>query len=205
MDLTNIRLYRMTHIGNVEHILKNGVTHRTSANSNLEYIPIGDNSLIGTRNNFSVPNGRLLGDYIPFYFGYKTPMLYVIQNGFNGVRATSPEDIVYLVTNLESIRQSGINFFYTDGHAIDVLTRFYVPDDVENITNQVDFEATKAVYWKKDDDLDLKRRKEAELLLENDLPAHYINGIIVYSDSAKQMLINGGVKLTIVVKPNYYF
>lgn len=170
MDFSEIRLFRMTHIENIQHILANGVTHRNSVNANPNYKPIGDASLISTRNHFVVPNGKLLGDFIPFYFGHRTPMLYVIQKGFNGVQATAPDDIVYLVTNLDSVIQSGINFAYTDGHATDGFTQFYNPDDVQNIGSQVDFEATKAVYWNEENDLDLKRRKEAELLLEGDLP-----------------------------------
>ncbi len=205
MELKNIRLYRMTNIENVQHILKYGLTHKKSINSNVDYKPIGDNSLINTRNSFKIANGKILGDYIPFYFGLRTPMLYVIQNGFNGVQPTSPGDIVYFVTSLDLIQQSKVDFVYTDGHATDGFTKFYDPSDLNDINNQVDFIATNAKFWKKDDDLDFKRRKEAELLLEDDLPVKFILGIIVYSNKAEKILIDKGVKLPIAVKPNYYF
>lgn len=71
----------MTHIENIPHILQNGITHSTSANANPNFVAIGDGSLITTRNNFLLNNGRRLGEYIPFYLGVRTPMLYVVQNG----------------------------------------------------------------------------------------------------------------------------
>ena len=96
MDLTEIKIYRMTHIDNILHLLQNGITHRNSPNHNPKYITIGDTSLINTRDTkqVSVDNGDFLdfnvptislGDYIPFYFGVKMPTLYVIQNGGNFV------------------------------------------------------------------------------------------------------------------------
>lgn len=205
MGIKAIRLFRMTHIENVQHILKHGITHKNSKNSNPDYRPIGDSSLINARNFFKVPGGKNLGDYIPFYFGLRTPMLYVIQNGFNGVRAISPEEIVYIVTNVELVCASKINFLYTDGHATDRFSRYYTSNEVDNIIDQVDFQATNAVYWKKDDDLDFKRRKEAEFLLEEDLPLQYIIGIIVYNSKAQNFLIGNGVNVPIRIEPDYYF
>jgi hypothetical protein len=44
----------MTHIQNVPHILRYGITGKTSPNANPHYAPIGDTSLIDKRQNFSV-------------------------------------------------------------------------------------------------------------------------------------------------------
>ncbi|NJL14149.1 MAG: DUF4433 domain-containing protein [Microscillaceae bacterium] len=48
----------MTHIENIPHILQNGITHRTSANANSDFVAIGGSSLISTRSNFLLNNGR---------------------------------------------------------------------------------------------------------------------------------------------------
>jgi len=88
MNLADIKVYRMTHIDNIQHVLQHGITHRNSPNQNPDFVTIGDVRLIYTRNNktVSVDNGNflnliaptiILGDYIPFYFGVKMPMLYV--------------------------------------------------------------------------------------------------------------------------------
>ncbi len=112
MNLAEIKVYRMTHIDNIPHILKNGITHRNSPNHNPNYISIGDISLIYTRDNKQVivDNGDFLdfdapkitlGQYIPFYFGVKMPMLYVIQNGGNFVPESTPANkIIYIACSL---------------------------------------------------------------------------------------------------------
>ena len=132
----------MTHIENIPHIIEHGITHRESENSNKNYKTIGDNSLISTRDKFTIPNGDLLGDFIPFYLGLRTPMLYVIQNGYNGVKALHPSKIVYCVSSIQRIIDTEIDFAYTDGHATDSFTKFYFPNDINEIDNQIDFEAT---------------------------------------------------------------
>ena len=94
-DLNKTYLFRMLHIDNMQQVLLHGITHRNSPNANINFVPIGDISLISNRNNFAMPNGKTIGDYIPFYFWARMPMLYVIQNGFNGVQSTPASQIVY--------------------------------------------------------------------------------------------------------------
>lgn len=206
-DLSKIYLYRITHLQNIPHIVQHGITHITSVNRNREYVPIGDSSLISSRASFQIPNSRKLGDYIPFYFGIRMPMLYVIQNGFNGVPVTGPKDIVYCVTTVHRIQQTGLEYVFTDGHAVDGLTTFYFPADIQNIENIVDYSAIQKKYWKDEKDLDLKRRKEAEFLILGDLPADAIEGFIVYTmataETIKQMPGIENKKLSI--KPEFYF
>ena len=97
--IDNIYLYRMTYIGNIPHVLSNGIVHKTSPLANPNYIAIGDVSLIDYRSNKSVNidgHNIILGDYIPFYFGVRMPMLYVIQHGGNFVeQARPPQEIIY--------------------------------------------------------------------------------------------------------------
>lgn len=196
----------MTHIENIPHILQNGLTHSTSANANPNFVPIGDSSLIETRNNFLLNNGRLLGDYIPFYFGYRTPMLYVIQNGFNMVASTPPEKIVYCVSSVQKIIDLGLDFVFTDGHAVDCFSSQYTFTDIGNIDSIVDQDAIKARYWKKEDDLDLKRRKEAEFLVFGDISRMGILEFLTYNENAKTKIVNFGVNdQNVHIRPEYYF
>jgi len=41
MDLAAIKVYRITHIENIEHVLQNGITHKNSPNHNPQYKSIG--------------------------------------------------------------------------------------------------------------------------------------------------------------------
>lgn len=205
-DLNKTYLFRMTHIENIPHILQYGITHSSSANANPNFVPIGDGSLITTRNNNLLNNGRLLGEYIPFYFGVRTPMLYVVQNGFNMVAPTPAENIVYCITSVQKIIDHQLNFVFTDGHAVDGFTSQFTTQDIDNLDNILDWKAIKAKYWRDDNDLDLKRRKEAEFLVSGDISINAILGYLVYNQNAKDKIINCGVNAADVhIKSEFYF
>lgn len=200
-------LFRMTHLQNIPHILQHGITHKTSVHANPNYVPIGDNTLISSRNTFlETINNRFLGDYIPFYFGVRMPMLYMIQNGFYGVTQLPAQDIVYCVSNIETITSLGLEFIFTDGHAVDSFTTFYHSSNINTVSNIVDTSAIYARYWNEPTDMDLKRRKQAELLVLGDIPIAVNLGYVVYNESAKTHLIQFGVSEdTIQICPSYYF
>jgi hypothetical protein len=205
-ELKKVYLYRMTHIENIPHILQYGITHINSPNRNPAYVPIGDRSLITNRENFNLPNGTRLGAFIPFYFGKRMPMLFVIQNGFNGVNKTLSENIVYCISSVYQIIQHQIGFIFTNGHAVDELTEFFTRDNINDILHVIDRKAIDAKYWKDENDLDLKRRKEAEFLVNSDVPISAILGYAVYNQNAEQKLIELGVeKDRIVIRSDYYF
>jgi hypothetical protein len=218
MELEKVVIYRMTHIGNVPHILKYGITQKSSCNFNPNFIAIGDESLIDTRakKNVRIDNGDflnfgaptiLLGDYIPFYFGVKMPMLYVIQNGGNFVKnATHPKDIVYLACSVKSIIKSNIDFYFSDGHATDNLTTFYDKSQIDNLPNIINWDAVRASYWGGQENLNIKRKKQAEFLVSVDLPPEFIIGFGCYNDSAKQKLCEMGIEEgKIKMIPNAYY
>jgi hypothetical protein len=205
-DLTKTYLFRMTHIDNIEHVLGYGITHSTSVNSNALFVPIGDGSLISTRSRYILSNGKPLGDYIPFYFASRTPMLYVVQHGFNMVAPTHPEKIIYCVTSIQRIIDLDLDYVFTDGHAVDSFSSLYYPADVNNIDAVLDWGAVKAKYWRDENDLDLKRRKEAEFLVLGDIEVSAILGYVVYNEKAQKQLLDLGInEAKIKINSNYYF
>lgn len=206
VDLNKIYLYRMTHIKNVPHMQMHGITHRTSANANPNFTSIGDPTLISTRDAFVLDNGRSLGEYVPFYFGTRMPMLYVIQKGYNGVAITPAQDIVYCVTSIQKVIETNLEFVYTNGHAVDSFSSQFSPQDVIAVENQVDFQAVKVRDWKSPTDLDLKRRMQAEFLLLGDLPTEALLGYVVYNQHAANQLLEMGVQQNrIHINNNHYF
>lgn len=218
MELNKIILYRITHIENIPHILQYGITHKDSINKNPDYKNIGDLSLIDTRSKkkvnidkgeFNPDNGDTitLGDFIPFYFGVKMPMLYVAQHGGNFVEsATSPTDIIYLGCSVSKIISSKLNFYFSDGHATDMLTSFYDKSNINELVNIVDWEAVKSSYWGGDENLNIKRKKQAEFLVSGDLSPDFIVVFGCYNEIAKDKLISLGVasdKIKIIPQAYY--
>jgi hypothetical protein len=206
-DLSTIRLYRLTHIENIPHILEHGITHAASEKANPNYQPIGDPSLISSRGNRIVPIRRAyLGDFTPFYFANYTPMLYVIQKGYNLVKKTAAEEIVHCVTNIQRVLDSGLDFIFTNGHAVNGLTDYFSKEDINRVEELVDFQAIKARNWKSEEDTDMKRRKESEFLLLGDLSPEFIAGFVVYNQTAQAKLLNWGVKENqVIIKKEFYF
>lgn len=198
-------VFRLTHIDNIKYIMSKGLVRASSPLRDENYVSIGDVQVIQVRKDRKF-QGCQLSDFMPFYFGPRSPMLYVIQHGYNGVRKVKPEDIVYCVVRIEDIIKNDIDCIFTDGHALSSLTNYYYKSSLANLNNIVNYDDVYSTFWNIEDDPDLKRRKEAELLINEDLPAQYIRGIVVYNDKAKEYLINLGVAAElIVVMPGYYF
>ncbi len=216
MELNNVKIYRITHIENITHILQYGITHKSSPNKNKNFRNIGDIHLIDTRNkkkvqvdngNFDIKNDFTtitLGDYIPFYFGVRMPMLYVSQYGGNFVeKATLPEDIIYLACSLNKIISNGTDFYFTDGHATDKFTVFYDKTKLNELVKIIDWNSITSSYWGGVENLDIKRKKQAEFLVSEDLPPDFIVGLGCYDENAKNKLISMGVfkdKIKIIPK-----
>lgn len=205
-ELDKIYLFRMTHIENIPHILQYGITHSDSPNANPSYVPIGDDSLISTRNKFLLNNGRRLGEYIPFYFSTRTPMLYKIQKNNNSIKTVIAENIVYCVSSVQKIVNLGLDFLFTDGQANSGLSSQFTISDIGNIDNILDKKAIKVKYWKDENDLDRKRRKEAEFLVSGDIDKKAILGYVVFNEKAKNTMVGFGLQENqIHINPNYYF
>jgi ssDNA thymidine ADP-ribosyltransferase, DarT len=218
MEIGEIKIYRMTHIENIPHILQYGITHKNSPNANPNFVSIGDLSLIDTRSTkaVNVNNGNyldldaptiVLGNFIPFYFGVRMPMLYVMQNGGNFVeKATPAQDIVYLACSLTNILNAEMHYYFSDGHATDSLTSFYDSSKIQDLPAIIDWDSVRANYWAGQDNLNVKRKKQAEFLVLNDLPTEFIFGIACYNNVANERLINMGVKAEIIrVFSNAYY
>ncbi len=216
MNLEQINIYRITHIENIPHILKYGITHKNSINRNLKFIAIGDSSLIDTRKEKEVPvtndtekiiNTIILGDYIPFYFGVKMPMLYVIQHGGNFVpQTTNAENIIYMACSIIKVVKLGHECYFSDGHATDKLSTFYNKEKLPELPAIIDWDAIKAPYWGGEENLDLKRKKQAEFLVKGDISPDCIIGYGCFNENAKNKLISFGIEeKNIKVIPKAYY
>lgn len=197
--------FRITHIDNIDYIEKCGFVRADSPLRDPAYVSIGDNCVIGLRGDRTV-SGQSLSQFIPFYLGPRTPMLYVIQHGYNGVKKIDAMQIVYCVIRLDDIINSDIDCIFTDGHALSSVTRFFNKENLSRIDTIVKYDDVYSSFWANNDDLDLKRRKEAELLIKEDLSPRFVRGYIVNCENAKQRLEDLGIPTDkIIVRPSYYF
>ena len=205
-----IYLYRITHISNIDFIITRGlITCPNHQQSDPNYQGIGDSTLIESRTIKSIavaPNGRF-PDYVSFYFGTRSPMLYNIQRGFNDVTQRSPDEIIYLITTHREVLNSGRPFVFSDGHAYHNFSQFY---NTTSDLNQIDWNTVNLVRWNDtDDDPDRKRRKQAEYLVYQDLALSKIVAIATYNDNVKSIILpklaEANYTINVVVQPQYYY
>src|SRR5262245_1803206 len=138
-------IYHITHIDNLCNIIQHGKLLSKSAIGN-QHIDIAHQSVQQLRSDKQVPippHGSL-HDYVPFYFGVRSPMLYVIhKNNVKNYR-DGQEQVIYLVSTVEWCNTRQIQFVFTDGHAAVQLSTFY--NNVRDL-NKIDFQAAKSRYW----------------------------------------------------------
>lgn len=205
-----IYLYRITHIDNLEYILSNEIlTAPSHPLFDPNYIGIGDTSLKGTRSYTPIllsPHGTF-SDYLTFYFGPRSPMLYNIYHGYMGVTKRPQQEIIYLVSTFDEVKKSKKPFVFFDGHGYATFSCCY---NTEQELKNIDWNAVKARDWfDTEAEPDKKRKKQAELLIHQDYKIENLIGIGVYNDSAlektKALLseINCGLS-TKIIKDWYY-
>ena len=71
--------FGILHKDNIPHVMKYGLVHNDSPFARDSFVPIGDMSVMDVRSTKQLPDGSFLSEYIPFYFGPRSPMLYNIQ------------------------------------------------------------------------------------------------------------------------------
>src|SRR5699024_6184890 len=122
------------------------------------------------------------------------PMLYVIQHGGNFVKeAISPENIVYLACCLTKVANEVESFYFSDGHATDNFTTFYNQEALMELPEIIDWPSVKSIYWGGEENLDRKRKKQAEFLVKDEIPYKALHGIACYNKKAKKRLMLMGL------------
>ena len=204
-------IFRITHFNNLDFILKNGIHCCNSGIQDPTFVNIGNPSIISRRNYIQVPvpPGGVLNDYVPFYLGVHSPMLLQIFSGLAGGIPCTQEDIIYIVSNDTLLSQNNLKFVFTDGHAVDHLTRnFY---NSINDFNKLDWRVINDKYWANtEDDPDRQRRKQAEFLVFQNVPVNCIFGIGVYNSNMKNkidsiLLNNNCSYIPCKVKTKWYY
>jgi len=203
-------VFRIVHINNLEYILTNGILNRHHLKSDPNYINIGDNNLIEKREDYLVginPPGGSLGEFVPFYFGSLSPMLYKIKTGHNGINKIAQENIIYLCCEIKNIVTHCSNWCFTNGHAKKAITEFY--NDLSGL-DELDWQTIMAKFWNNtEDDFDRMRRKQAEFLVKGFVPIQCVSKIVVLNEEKSELvqeLINRfGLNINVQVNPNKEF
>lgn len=178
----------MVHLDNVRYIVQNGICCKEHPLADPGYIDIGHRELIQDRHNYLVPiSGRgQLGQYIPFYFAGHSPMLYMIKNGYQGVQRRPQEDIVFIVSSVNRIKELGLPFLFSDRNAKISVAKFF---EDEGDFDKLRWDVILSQDWKNTES-DIARRdfKQAEFLVREYVPVSAIECLVVKTEAKKRIL-----------------
>ncbi len=182
----NIWLFRMVHWQNVAYVMRNGLCCREHPLADPDYINIGHRKLIADRHEYAIPleGAGKLGEYVPFYFGGHSPMLYLIMNGYMDVEKKPQEDIVFMVCNFKRIKEKNLEFVFTDRNAKIAIAKYY---NQEADFDKINWEVVKSKDWEdKPDDFERKDLKQAEFLVRSHVPVECIEMLVVKTEDRKR-------------------
>jgi hypothetical protein len=172
------------------------------------YVNIGSSEIISRRDTVEVITGGMVNDYVPFYFGMRSPMLLNIASGYT-VTKRPQADIIYICCTVGSLIELP-GWCFTDGNAAVKVTTFY--NEIERL-DDLDWVSIYAEKWKNgtDNDSDRMRKKHAEFLVREHVPKHNICKIIVFNQAARQRVVpivtQSGLNIPVEVNPDnkYYY
>lgn len=206
-------IYHLTQIDNLPLIIQEGCLwcETETINRGLRPTNIGYEHIKERRRNWpvEVSKGGVLSDYVPFYFGPRSPMLYTISRGNVPGYTQGQKEIIHLVANVERIARDGINFIFTDGHAVVELSQFFT--DLTDL-DKIDWDVIQSRYWNDTlQDPDRCRRRQAEFLIFLSLPWDYIQEIGVRLSTIERIVVQifdqTGVNHhpDVIIRPEWYY
>jgi hypothetical protein len=204
-------VFRIVHYLNLPHILEHGMHCRRSPAALSGYVTIGSTEVMSCRDSVAVKCDptSVINDYVPFYFGVRSPMLLKIHTG-NGVPWQSQEDIIYLCCRFSELVRSKLEWCFTDGNAATGITTFFTAEDDYATLDWTSIYATEWNDNNKDGDHDRMRKKQAEFLVKNHVPPSFIRRIVVKTEGKKRQIEEwiAAAHLDIFIhsnRPNYYY
>lgn len=206
-------ILRFLHIDNLAVVLQRGGLHapNQTPKDGLVYKTIHNAEIQQERasRKVAVGPGGVIHDYVPFYFGPLSPMLLQLKTGRVVGYTEGQEPLIYLVTTVQAVSQSGAGFVFTDGHGIAAFTSWY--SDLADL-DKVDWNMVCQQYWSDNiNDMDRQRRKQAEFLVHQFCDWSLIQQICVLNTNIKTRVghilsgFDAGVHRSVVVRPQWYY
>lgn len=211
VDPEQVYLYHITSIENLPSVIesrglksKNRLLQENTGHRDIAYGHIQDR-----RAQYEVPcaSGGCLHDYVPFYFGPRSPMLYAIHGGFVDGYDEGQEPILHLVTKVSMILEEELSFAFTDRHAVLTYASFF--EDVKDL-DKVDHNLMQEKYWHDTDEYpQRKERRQAEFLIRDFMPFNVIGAIGVMNENVEQQVLEALKPLDeappVIVRQKWYY
>ena len=207
---TNPLVYHITPVDKLDSIIKRGglYSDRGVREAGIGGSVIGYGHIKERRLRTSLRSHPTLtvGDCVPFYFCYRSPMLYAIARKNQDLEYRDGEhQIVYLVSKIHDVvgwaDEHGRRWLFTGSNASASDFEEYTS---LNCLNKLDWEAIKARHWP-----DVVGPKQAEFLVESFVSWELVGQIGVKSDAIRYRVLDelgrAEHQPRVMVRPNWYY
>ncbi len=119
-NLSTTFLYHITDVSNLESIIADGSLRSDLGLADVTHQVIGYGNIKQRRmTEYRVPccGNRFVGEFVPFYYCPRSPMLYTVNRGNTGRPAGCQESIVHLVTSVAEAVNVGRAWAISDVNA----------------------------------------------------------------------------------------
>ncbi len=200
----HVLIYHITDVANLPGILAEGGLRSDVAMAQLNPMVIGYTDIKARRMKqtcVACCDGRFVGEFVPFYYCPRSPMLYSINRGNTGLPAGCQRSIVHLVSTVAV--GIGLNraWAISNGNAGASHTSFFA--DVKALTG-LDWAAIRATVWR-----GKTSQKMAEFLVSDFFPWTGFHAVGCHNSGvAKQVqdLLNSQHhRPAVTVEPDWYY
>jgi ssDNA thymidine ADP-ribosyltransferase, DarT len=200
----HVLIYHITDVANLPDILNDGGLHSDAVMAQRNATVIGYSHIKERRlTQIRVPccNNRFVGEFVPFYFCPRSPMLYTINQGNTGRPQGCQATIIHLVSNVAAAISLGQVWAISDGNAGAYYTDF---DSHLNALDGLDWPAIRARNWQ-----GKTHEKSAEFLLADFFPWNCIQQIGCHNSQVAQqvkvLIQNHSHQPSVDVEPSWYY
>lgn len=205
-----VRIYHITPIDNLPAILDAGALVCKRQATTQQDVSRAEIQQGRASKDVPDPPGGTIHDYVPFYFGERSPMLLALARHHKTAYRGTQEEIIYLVSAVDLIEKNQLEYVFSDGHTTMKITRMF---NSVNDLDKVDWNVVNARQW---NDVpgqhnDRKRRKQAEFLVKGQVPLELLLGFAVRTEAMKQRLrallstYPAYAEAYIAVRPEWYY
>jgi hypothetical protein len=215
VDVRDRWVLHFTHLDNLPSIAAAGaLACDCTARQGAMATEVGDVAIKEARRSrpVPIPPGGTVGDYVPFYFAPRSPMMFRIacdcQDSVPGRYQGGDRPLIYLVARVGAVVDSGLGWVVTDGNARATITRF--ASDLRDVDRMVDWPLMQATMWNSTfEDPDRERRRMAELLIHQAAPLDLFHQVGAYSEAyaerAQRILNDHPLSDGVFVRPRWYY
>lgn len=205
-DPAKVQIYHITPIANLTAIVANGKLLSDAALASTEHDVIGYSHIKERRlSEYRIPccGNRFVGEFVPFYYCPRSPMLLIINNGKTGKPIGYQREIVHLVSTVSAGIATGHQWAISDGNAGAAYAQF---KSTIAMLDEIDWGIINSNSWGGD----RLHRKAAEFLVADSFPWASITEVGCIDEATRsrvqQVLTQAGPHVpNVTVRRNWYY